>query len=292
MQGLDKALQSTFVASKTDFYHDLADLLITQGRLPEAQQVLGLLKEQEYSDYVRGAATDAVSPLTLTLAEQKAEQDYEKSTGQLVAAGEQWAELKSNSARTPEQEQQFRQLSDQLNASNKALDDYYARLYVLFGKDSAANQQVADVKGNVSALEQQIAESPRTVALYTMVANGHYRVILITSAARVAREFAISETELNKDVADFEQALRDPQSDPKRPAQLLYNILIGPVKAELEQAKAETLVWSLDGVLRYVPMAALYDGKTIPAGKVQHGDNYARQYRTPGAQAGCRLALA
>ena len=33
------------------------------------------------------------------------------------------------------------------------------------------------------------------------------------------------------------------------------------MKADLDQAKAETLVWSLDGVLRYVPMAALYDGK-------------------------------
>ncbi len=261
MQGLDKALQSTFVASKADFYHDLADLLITQARLPEAQQVLNLLKQQEYSDYVRGAATDALSPLTLTPAEQKAEQDYEKSTGLLVAAGEQWAELKNNTARTPEQEQQFRQLSDELNAANKALDDYYARLYVLFGKDSAANKQLADVKGNVSALEEQIAESPRTVALYTMVSNGHYRVILITSATTVAREFAIADTELNKDVADFEQALRDPLSDPKPQAQILYNILIGPIQTELDQAKAETLVWSLDGVLRYVPMAALYDGK-------------------------------
>ena len=41
----------------------------------------------------------------------------------------------------------------------------------------------------------------------------------------------------------------------------MYKILIGPVQGDLEQAKAETLVWSLDGVLRYVPMAALYDGK-------------------------------
>ena len=125
----------------------------------------------------------ALSPLTLTAAEQKAEQDYEKSTGQLVAAGEQWAELKNMSARTPEQEKRFQQLSDQLDAANKALDDYYARLYVLFGKDSAANKQVADVKGNVSALEEQIAESPHTVALYTMVTSDHYRVIVITSAS-------------------------------------------------------------------------------------------------------------
>jgi len=261
MQGLDKGLQSTFVASKSDFYHDLADLLIAQGRLPEAQQVLDLLKQQEYTDYVRGAATDMLIPLTLTPAEQKAEQDYEKSTGQLVAAGEQWAELKNLSARTPEQEKQFRQLSDQLNAANKALDDYYARLYVTFGKDTAANKQLADVKGNVSSLEGQLAESRGTVALYTMVTSDHYRVILITSDTTLAREFAITDTELNKKVADFEQALRDPRHDPKTQAQALYTILVGPVQAQLEQAKAETLVWSLDGVLRYVPMAALYDGK-------------------------------
>ena len=261
MQGLDKALQSTFVASKADFYHDLADLLIVQGRLPEAQQVLDLLKQQEYSDYVRGATADALSPLTLTAAEQQAALDYEKSTGQLVAAGEQWAALKNLSARTAEQEKQFKQLSDQLDAASNALNDYYSRLYVLFGKDSAANKQVADVKGDVSALEDQIAESPHTVALYTMVTSDHYRVIVITAGATVAREFAITDTELNKKVADFEQALRDPRRDPKPLAQDLYTILIGPVKADLEQAKAETLVWSLDGVLRYVPMAALYDGK-------------------------------
>jgi CHAT domain-containing protein len=86
-------------------------------------------------------------------------------------------------------------------------------------------------------------------------------VILITSAATVAREFAIADSDLNMKVADFEQALRDPRSDAKTKAQALYAVLVGPVQAELEQAKAETLVWSLDGVLRYVPMAALYDGK-------------------------------
>ena len=97
----------------------------------------------------------------------------------------------------------------------KRQSDYYARLYVLFGKDTAANKQVADVKGDVSALEDQIAESPHTVALYTMVTSDHYRVIVITSGATVAREFAIVDTELNKKVADFEQALRDPRRDPR-----------------------------------------------------------------------------
>jgi CHAT domain-containing protein len=261
IQGLDSALQSTFVSSKAVFYHDLADLLIAQGRLPEAQQVLDMLKQQEYADYVRGGGTDALSPLTLTAEEEKAQQDYQKSTAQLLAAGEKWQELKDMSTRTPAQEAEMKQLSDQLTAANKALNDYYARLYALFGRDSAANKQVANVKGDVSALAEQIADTPHTVALYTMVTSDHYRVIVITATTTVAREYAIADTELNKKVADFEQVLRSPSRDPKPLAQELYKILMGPVQADLEQAKAETLVWSLDGVLRYVPMAALYDGK-------------------------------
>lgn len=178
-----------------------------------------------------------------------------------MAEGQQWADLKSMSTRSPEQEKQFQELSARLDAASKALSDYYARLFVMLGKDNAANKQVADVKGDVSALEDQIAESPHTVALYTMVTSDHYRVIVITATATVAREYAIADSDLNKKVADFEQVLRNPSRDPKPLAQELYTILIGPVKADLEQAKAETLVWSLDGVLRYVPMAALYDGK-------------------------------
>jgi CHAT domain-containing protein len=120
---------------------------------------------------------------------------------------------------------------------------------------------MADVKGDVSLLKQAIAKMPHTVALYTLVGKDRISVIVITSAATVARQYAIPEAELNRKVAAFAQVLRDPGRDPRPMARELYNILIAPVKADLEQAEAETLVWSLDGVLRYVPMAALYDGK-------------------------------
>ena len=261
IQGLDKELQKSFLSSNGDNYRDLADLMIAQGRLPEAQQVLDLLKEQEYSDYTRGETADTLNPLSLTPAEKQAEDDYQKSTAQIVALGEQWADLKKISSRTAEQEKQYQQLSDRLDAASKGLNDYYDRLYVLFGKNSEANKQLADVKGDVSLLEDQIAEVPHTVALYTMVTGDHYRVIVITATATVAREYAISDKDLNKKISDFQQVLRDPARDPRPLAQELYNILIAPVKADLDQAKAETLVWSLDGVLRYVPLAALFDGK-------------------------------
>ncbi|NJM48043.1 MAG: CHAT domain-containing protein [Alkalinema sp. RU_4_3] len=42
----------------------------------------------------------------------------------------------------------------------------------------------------------------------------------------------------------------------------LHDLLMQPVEADLAARKVETLVFVLDGVLRNVPMAALYDGKS------------------------------
>lgn len=260
IQGLDPALQKSFLSTKTDYYRDLAVLLIAQGRLPEAQQVLDLLKEQEYSDYVRGEAANTLQPLALTPAEQQAKAEYEKSSAHMIALGEQWLTLKNNSARTPEQEKTYQQLFDELDAASKGLNDYYARLYVAFGSNIEANRQLADVKGDVSRLKRVLQDSPHTVALYTLVGKDRYSVIVITGATAVAREFPIAEADLNARVAAFQQVLRDPVRDPKPLAAELYRILVGPAAADLDQAKAEILVWSLDGALRYIPMAALLDG--------------------------------
>ena len=45
---LDPAIQRTYVESRADVYRELADILIGSGRLSEAQQVLDLLKQEEY----------------------------------------------------------------------------------------------------------------------------------------------------------------------------------------------------------------------------------------------------
>jgi CHAT domain-containing protein/Tfp pilus assembly protein PilF len=261
IKDMDKTLQQSFMSVRDDDYHDLATLLIAQGRLPEAQQVLDLLKQQEYTDYVRGDASNNLGALTLTPAEQQAADDYQTSTSQIVALGEQWAALKKVPNRTADQEKEYQQLSAQLDTSSKGLNDYYGRLYKLFSTAGDANKQVADVKGDVSLLKQAIAKMPHTVALYTLVGSDRYSVIVITGSTAAAREYPIAEKDLNQKIAAFEQALRDPHSDPKPIAEALYKILISPVKKDLDQAQAQTLVWSLDGVLRYVPIAALYDGK-------------------------------
>lgn len=260
MQNLDSSMNKSFLASKEKYYQDLARLLIDKGRLPEAQQVLDMLKQQEYTDYVRGDSADTTGKISLTAAEKQGEQDYEDSTADLVSVSEQWSQLRSITSRTPEQEQQYQKASAALAKGNQALNDYWTRLYKLFGQSSEANAQVAEVKGKAALLRDQVAQMPNTVALYTLVTSDRYSVLLITGKAMVARQYPISEKELNEKVAAFQTQLRNPSSDPHPLGQELYRILIGPIKGDLEQARAQTLVWSLGGVLRYIPMAALYDG--------------------------------
>ena len=261
IRGLDRDLQKSFLSSKDEIYHELAKLLIDQGRLPEAQQVLDLLKEAEFKDYVRGEATDVLKPLTLTPAEQKAEEDYQQSTAELVRVEQRWSDLKSLPQRTPEQESELQSLQAQVKNASTGLNAYYARLFNLFGSDSG-NNLLKTIKDNSALLNRAVAGSPHTVALYTAVSKDRLNVIVMSGTGpSVGRKFEISEKDLNEKIAALQQAFRSPRSDPRPAAQALYGILIGPIQKDLDLAQAQTLLWSLDGALRYVPIAALYDGQ-------------------------------
>ena len=52
LRSLDEGSQQSFIKDKEEIYRDLADMLITAGRLPEAEQVINLLKQEEYLEFI------------------------------------------------------------------------------------------------------------------------------------------------------------------------------------------------------------------------------------------------
>ncbi|MBE9191076.1 CHAT domain-containing protein [Gloeocapsopsis crepidinum LEGE 06123] len=67
---------------------------------------------------------------------------------------------------------------------------------------------------------------------------------------------------LRKEINEFRLGLESFFDDYNpQPAQKVYDWLIRPFTAELEQAQIDTLVFIQDGILRSVPMAALHDGE-------------------------------
>src|SRR5205814_1746917 len=66
----------------------------------------------------------------------------------------------------------------------------------------------------------------------------------------------------SKKIQLLRAALTDPRLDPVPVASELYDILIRPLEKDLNDAGVQSLMFSLDGPLRYIPLAALYDSKT------------------------------
>jgi CHAT domain-containing protein/tetratricopeptide (TPR) repeat protein len=258
---LDKEAQKSFLRPREIVYHQLAEILIEQGRLPEAQQVVGFLKEEEYFQFVRRDAGEGPThAATLTPTETAVEKRYQEIADQITVRGRQRSELLQKSARTPEEDKQLAQLDTELSAAGQAFQNFLDQLAVELGNTKQASKvdQVRDSQGLMEDLRELGAGA---VAIYTLVGEEKLRVILVTPDVQVAREYPVSAADLNKKVAAFREALQNPQTDPRPAAQELYRIVVGPIAKDLEQAHAETLMWSLDGALRYVPMAALHDGE-------------------------------
>ena len=103
---------------------------------------------------------------------------------------------------------------------------------------------------------------PRTVIISTIVGENNLNLILTTSDIQKAHTVNIKAADLNKLVAEFRDAVKNPNVDPRPLGKQLYDKLFpAALQKDLKNIGADTLVWSLDGTLRYVPMAALWDGE-------------------------------
>ena len=274
IRGLQEATRQSFLKSNEDVYREVADLLISLGRLPEAEQVLDLLKNEEYFEFIRRDGKDASSltaPVTLTKSEADANARYGELSASVTAIGSEWAELRAKPSRTPEEDAHLAALSEKLKQANEQWSQFLDGLYVELGKAKQAQDIVGQIQENTNGMQDVLRHlDPGTIALYTLVGEDKYRVIVVTPSVMQAREYPISAVDLRKKVLAFRQALDQPHSDPMPLAQELYRILVGPVERDLEGANAKTLMWSLDDVLRYLPVSALHDGKDYLVAKYRN----------------------
>lgn len=265
-------LQRGFLVSASKSYRRLCELLIAHGRLPEAHFVMRMLKEDEFLDYVRRDAGEARSD-QLQVALAPIEADWQKRyvavADKVTAIGEQRAALlvKQQNAKdggeafTAADAKALAQCEADLQVANKAFNQFVEKLQT---EAEALQKRGAKVAVTAQAMQDAMGVSealdPGTVALYTIVEPDKYRVVLVTGQTQKAEEYAISSGELAKKIFAFREALQNPGLDPRPMGKELYDILLGPVQKDLDGAHATTLLWSLDGPLRYLPIAALYDG--------------------------------
>jgi CHAT domain-containing protein len=225
---LSKDEQKSYLDTVEKTYRSLADLLLKQGRVMEALQILDLLKVQELKDYLKNVKGSERSAQGVRIL------DPEKaiSTQLSVLSFDNSADIN-------------RQLASQL-------------------------QQIP--KSEINKVPDYLQQIPQgTVLLYPLILEDRLEIILFSpNTLPISRSVNISKAKLEELVLDFRTGLRDDSSeDYKAPATELYNFLIKPIETELIQAKATTILYAPDGILRYVPLSALYDGKQYLIEKYQ-----------------------
>ncbi|MCK5257121.1 MAG: tetratricopeptide repeat protein, partial [Deltaproteobacteria bacterium] len=273
ISSMDKELQKSFLKNKWHVYNFLDDLLIDQGRLPEAQQVMNMQKEEEYFDFLLRDASLRSRHTTTTAysdREQQWSKRYREISNRIAALGEEFAELKQKKklGLTNEETKRYQQLSNDLKISRKLFSNYLTTL--IDDLSSATRERYAEVKekrlDKPRKLQQALRELGHgAVVLHYLITDDKLRIILTTTEVQLARDVAISLKELNHKIMDFRTTLQNPRRSPLSQALELYRLVLAPINEDLKQARAKTLMLSLDGALRYLPVAALHDGNSYIA---------------------------
>src|SRR5262249_6957325 len=119
---LDPILQQSFIQKNEPIYRYLANLLAEQGQLAEAQRVLELLKEDEFSTFVQRDKTMAAGQgsATLSVKESEWEGRYREIADRLTSLGLRRGTLSAKTARTPAEDSELAKLETDLEVGNRA----------------------------------------------------------------------------------------------------------------------------------------------------------------------------
>ncbi|MBI5022084.1 MAG: CHAT domain-containing protein [Ignavibacteriales bacterium] len=266
IKSLDKDLQHDYLRSKENVYRELAELLIKQSRYPEAQQIMNMLKEEEYFEYIRGEAQDTISlnlQAVFSQLENNQSENINNILDSLASYSLEFYQLRTKSLLNDEQNKRYYLLLDRIRRSNEKYNMFLDELEDKLSSSPEQMPKIKDLRETENLVEVLRKLGPRTVAIYTIMEESKLNLILMTGEVNKWKGVSVSSNLLNKDIDLFISQLRDPKQDPVPMAKKMYDLIIRPFEADLKRMNADEILWSLDGKLRYVPISALHNGKNF-----------------------------
>ncbi|MGB3188543.1 MAG: CHAT domain-containing protein, partial [Limnoraphis sp.] len=263
--GLPRELQESYTETVEGTYRRLADLLLKENRVLEAQRVLDLLKVQELEDYLKNVRGNANTASGLEFYQPEAEilARYNQLQKNAIEVGEELTQLQQKQNLTPSEEQRLTQLyklQEEINANfnNFARSPEVRELIEQLSFD--AREQTLSL-GALDGLRDKLGELD-AVLFYPLILEDRLELVITTpNSPPLRRTVEVSREELYRTIVRFRLALQDPTKDAVAPAQKLYKWLLEPLENDLKTANTEVIIYAPDGVLRYIPLVALHDGQ-------------------------------
>jgi CHAT domain-containing protein/tetratricopeptide (TPR) repeat protein len=254
---LSRRAQQSFLAPREAMYRDLADWLVTVGRLPEAEHVLDLLKSEELANF---AGLPMSTPDSLS--------------GRVGMVREEVAAAAALDRAVEELSVQLGDSNEPTATADAAHARFIERLRALTAA-VAGPTLPARKHGEPAGLAMDTL--PDMAVIRYLVLPGQLRILVHTSAGLTQRSVPVERAELNREVLALHDGLRSrlPAEDA---AGALFRRLIAPISPVLVSSGLHHLVLIPDDILRYVPFAALHDGHKYLI------ESYALSIGTPAAE--------
>ena len=253
----DAELHRVWLAAHERDLRDFIGLLIDRGRLVEAEQAVLFLRDEEIVEYTRrsrAARSGEVHALSYNAEESDRNVGFDALAARIQLAArdadkraDDWRTLGYRSAYSDTQ-------------ADAALLGFQQEVHELLAPSPQAHASAPQLRG-----------AP-THALPTGAARLTYHVRdaaldLVLQTGRQYRSVSvpIHRGELNQRIQALRVAVSSAQRDATEPARALYVVLIAPLDAWLRGANITRLQIVPDAALRYVPFAALHDGRRFMA---------------------------
>lgn len=233
-QKLDENLQISYDVKGTTNYRRLAEELLEQDRIIEALQVLDLLKVKDLQDFLKDSPGN-------------------KRSGEGIGLLPQETSIVNI----------FNNLSIDVNTFdiNTFMRSSDVQTQVSALKSTAISQSIQlntyqDLKSRINKLGKNVA------LFYPLILNQRLELVILTSSRPPIRKLVtISEEIFKTDIENFRKQIQNRDPFIQKSAQALYQKIIQPIEPELTAAGIDTIVYAPDDVMRYIPLAALHDGK-------------------------------
>jgi CHAT domain-containing protein/Tfp pilus assembly protein PilF len=271
-------IQKSYTEKISDRYRRAADLLLKENRPAEAQQVLDLLKIQEAEGYLKNSSLpntqqsrrinkpqQPTPALALQTQELKISDKYTGIQDKAIGFGKELTNLRKIPVgdRTAQQEKRItelvkleQQVTAEFNQFTKNPDvvALVAKISTTSGQENLNLRQLNALRDNLRKLDK------KAILLYPLVLEDRLELVIVSAdAPPLHRTVAVKREDIEKTVSDFRRALLKKTNAKKTGAQL-YDWLIKPIENDIKQANAQTIIYAPDGILRYIPLGALYDG--------------------------------
>ena len=272
-QGFAGESQRQFLKGKEQVYRYLAEILLQQGRTSEAQQVLNAFKDQQVFDFDRAAKQPA--KLALTPREADFSARYLQQSERVGTLGGQLNDVRRQAGNSPSAEQsaQIIKLEAELKAASDDFSAVLNQAKIEFSQPPNEKDKIGEVfdtmqmQATLRELSQKTGQ--KAVAVYQFIGQENFRAIIITPDKITDISTPIKSDALNEKALKLWALLQSDKYDTTVLSKQIYDAVFKPLELQLPK-DTTTIMWAMDGNLRYVPMAALFDGNKFLAEKYNH----------------------